>query len=346
MIALLGVGALLVGAVLVISPGVGSRFRETGLSAAWSSFFTSAEDRTPSEETAYFIGFRIRFARTVLALHVGVTLALCGAVLQTLFRNSLATPYTLGVASGGALGALIAIQAGWSFVVVGLSSVTLCAFGGALAVIGVVVLLTRGRRRLTTNELLLAGVTMGLFCSAASMLVIYIAEVRETFEAVRWMMGSLDAIGNVRSAMILPLTLPAWIVFIAYARGLNQFVLGEEMAQARGVNVRRMQIVCVLAASLATAAVVSLCGPIGFVGLVVPHMTALVVGRDQRILLPASAMVGGVFLALCDWGSQVAMGFVGAMTGREMSMVVMPIGVVTAVVGVPIFLVLLYRRAA
>lgn len=330
--------ALAVVAVL-LSPGIGSQSGRVGPVDAWRAW--SQGDHGSIE---YWIAFHIRLPRTLLALEAGVTLALCGAVFQILFRNPLATPYTLGIASGGSLGALVAMKLGWEFVVAGLSGVTLTAFSGALAVIGVILLFTRGTRRLTTNELLLAGVTLGLFCSAMMMLVTYLSSVRETFAIVRWMMGSLDTIGNLRAASILPLLVPAWAALLLSARALNQYLLGDELAQTRGVRVARLQVACILFSSLATAAVVSVCGPIGFVGLVVPHITALLIGRDARLLLPASALLGGVFLAGCDWISQLAMGWAGAVSGRDLGSATLPIGVVTAVVGVPIFLVLLHRR--
>jgi len=336
--AVLTICAVLLLAVIFVSPGIGSRRQSFGAIDAWRALLQG--DR---ESSVYWIGLRLRLPRTLLALEAGVTLALCGAVFQTLFRNALATPYTLGISSGGALGALIAIKLGFEVSILGLSSISLCAFGGALAVIGVVLLFTRGARRLSTNELLLAGVTLGTFCSAMMMLVTYLSDARQTFEMIRWMMGSLDTIGNFEATSSLPLILPAWIVLLASARSLNQYVLGDELA-ARGVNVARLQLVCVLFASLATAAVVAVCGPIGFVGLVVPHLVTLLLGSDCRILLPASAMLGGVFLAVCDWLSQLIMAWAGAMTGRDLAGVVLPIGVVTAVVGVPIFLILLHRR--
>jgi iron complex transport system permease protein len=335
----LAVSALVLLAVVLVSPGIGSRSGEVGLRDGWQAYFS--EDHG---SVAYWIAFNLRLPRTLLAISVGVTLALCGAVFQVLFRNALATPYTLGIASGGSLGAMIAIKLGVVVSVLGVTGVSAMAFAGALAVVAVLFAFTRGTRRLTTNEMLLAGVTMGLFCSAMMMLVTYLSDVRETFAIVRWMMGSLDTIGNLELKSSLPLIVPGWIVLIASARALNQYVLGDEVAAARGVNVARLQGLCIFFASLATAAVVAICGPIGFVGLVVPHMVALVVGRDCRILLPASAMIGGVFLAICDWLSQLAMVWVGAATGRELGSTILPIGVVTAVVGVPIFLVLLHRR--
>lgn len=338
-VTLVACGALML-VVLLVSPGIGSQSSDIGLVDAWRACLTG-----DTESITFWIAFRHRLPRTILAMEAGITLALCGVVLQTLFRNPLATPYTLGIASGGSLGALIAMKLGVHASLLGVSGVTLCAFAGSLGVIAVVFLLARGVCRLTTNELLLAGVTMGLFCSAMMMLVTYLSSARETFAIVRWMMGSLDTIGRTDVVPSLALILPAWIVLILAARPLDQYVLGEDLATTRGVSVVRLQAACILCASLATAAVVAVCGPIGFVGLVVPHITARIVGRDCRILLPATAMLGGVFLAVCDWISQLAMVGVGALTGRDLGSTILPIGVVTAVVGVPIFLILLYKRA-
>lgn len=328
--------------VLLLSPGIGNQSSSVGIFDAWRSLAHRQEERPP---LAYQIGFRLRLPRTLLAMQCGITLALCGAVFQTLFRNALATPYTLGVASGGSLGAMLAIRFGLTGSVLGISAITGSAFVGAMAVIGIVFLFTRGTRRLTTNELLLAGVTLGMFCSAMMMLVTSLSTVRQTFEIIRWMMGSLDTIGNLHWQSNLPLMIPAWVVLLLSARALNQYMLGEDLATTRGVHVSRLQFVCILAASLATACVVAICGPIGFVGLVVPHVTALLVGRDCRILFPVSAMLGGVFLSICDWVSQLAMVWAGAFTGQSLGAVILPIGVITAIIGVPIFLVLLHRRA-
>jgi iron complex transport system permease protein len=341
-IKLLLTGGLLLAAVIFISPGIGSQSKTVGILDAWSAMNRGADSPPP---VAYQIGFRLRLPRTLLAIEAGITLALAGVVFQSLFRNALATPYTLGIAGGGSLGALLAIRFGLTSTLLAISSVTWMAFAGSMAVIAVVLLFTRGARRLTTNELLLAGVTLGMFCSAMMMLVTSLSSARQTFEIIRWMMGSLETIGNLQWSSNLPLMVPCWIVLIFSARSLNQYSLGDELATSRGVHVVRLQLVCVLAASLSTACVVAICGPIGFVGLVVPHTTALLVGRDCRILLPMSAMLGGVFLAVCDWISQLAMVWAGAVSGTNLGLAVLPIGVITAVVGVPIFLVLLHRRA-
>jgi len=362
----LGAAAFALAALLVLSPGIGTESASFGWRDAWRAYFGRTIDRAElvhrplvdldadgaisDEEYAGFvrlarhIGFNQRLARSLLALQVGVTLALCGATFQVLFRNPLATPYTLGIASGGSLGALIGLRWGWTIVVWGISGVAAAAFAGALAVVGAVYLLARGSRRLTSNELLLAGVTLGLFCSAMMMFVTSISNERETFFIVRWMMGSLDPVRTLEGAMMLPLMIPAWVVLTVSARALNQYRLGEELAATRGVNVARLQGVCVLVCTLATAAVVAHCGPIGFVGLVVPHMVTLLFGSDCRVLLPGSALVGGMFLILCDWGSQLAMRAAGWATDQRLGSATLPIGVVTAIIGVPMFLILLRAR--
>lgn len=362
-LALAGIGLAV---LLVLSPGIGTESASFGWRDAWRAYFELPIDRAElthrplvdwnadgvisDEEYAGFvriarhIGFSQRFSRSLLALQVGITLALCGATFQVLFRNPLATPYTLGIASGGSLGALVGLRWGWTGVILGVSGVAGAAFGGAVAVVAAVYLLARGSRRLSSNELLLAGVTLGLFCSAMMMFVTSVSNERETFFIVRWMMGSLDPVRSIEGAMLLPLMVPAWIVLVGSSRALNQYRLGDELAAARGVNVARLQAVCVLVCTLATAAVVAHCGPIGFVGLMVPHMVTLLFGSDCRILLPGSALLGGAFLILCDWGSQLAMRVAGWATNQQLGSATLPIGVVTAIVGVPAFLILLRAR--
>ena len=362
--------ALLV-VLVVMSPGVGTESRSFGWSDVWrarlgmamsgagaSRFDTNGDGSLDQAEEDAFratgrIYFELRMARTMLALVAGVTLALCGATLQVLFRNPLATPYTLGIASGGSLGALIAMRCGWERTLVlvriggqdiGVSSLTLAAFVGGLAVVGTVLLLARGAKKLTSNEFLLAGVTMGLLCSALMMMVTFISTERQTFRMIWWMMGSLDTISTMRAATMLPVLIPAWGVLLLSARALNQHRLGDELAASRGVNVTVLQTTCVLACTLATATVVAYCGPIGFIGLVVPHIVMLLCGSDCRVLLPAAALLGGAFVILCDWASQLALPLAGELTDKEFGSAKLPIGVVTAVVGVPVFLLLLRLR--
>ncbi len=355
-------------ALLLISPGVGTESASFGWWDAWRAKLgieisadeilqkpladwdddgsISSEERDGFVGTALRIGFDQRLARSLNALQVGITLAICGATFQILFRNILATPYTLGIASGGSLGALLALKLGWQFALLGMSALAFSAFGGALAVVGLVLLLARGSRKLSSNELLLGGVTIGLFCSAMMMFVTSISSERETFFIVRWMMGSLDPVRTLAGASMLPFVVPAWVGMFCAGRALNQYRLGDDLALARGLNVARLQVVCVLLCSLATAAVVAQCGPIGFVGLVVPHAVSRLIGPDARLLLPMSGMLGGAFLIVCDWGSQIALPMVGWATGQQMESATLPIGVVTALIGVPIFLILLRTRPA
>ena len=331
----LGVLAL----ALLISPGMGTQRDLVGASDAWRALLTGQTD-----SLAYRIGFGLRFPRALKALVAGAVLALCGAVFQTLFRNPLATPFTLGIAGGASLGALIAFQAGWTVTILGISSVSIGAFGGALAVLLVVMLLARSFARLSGNTLLLAGVTIGFFCSGMMMFVTYLADVTETFAIVRWMMGSLDTVFLHELAALLPIVVPAVIILHLQVGKLNQYEVGAEIAATRGVHVVRLQVISVLVGSLAVAAVVSMCGPIGFVGLIIPHLTRLVVGRDHRILLPAATILGAAFLIVCDFLTTLAPAWYGAIAGREATAAQLPIGVMTAVLGTPVFLILLCSR--
>ncbi len=355
--------AAVLAALLVISPGVGSQLSAVGWQTAWrvklglpldptrladhSLVDLDGDGAASDHELESYralvksIGFDQRFARSLLALVVGVTLALCGGTFQVLFRNALATPYTLGIAGGASLGAVIAIRLGLTASRFGLSPVMLCAFAGGIAVVAAVLAIARGSRRLTSNELLLAGVTIGMFCAAMMMAVQTISNERQTFRMIQWMLGSLNTITNAKAATIFPFVLPCWIVLLLSSRALNQYRLGDELAESRGVPIARLQIGCVIVATLGTAAVAAHCGPIGFVGLVVPHMVTLLVGPDCRVMLPAAALVGGAFTMVCDWASQLAMPAAGALLGRDLGGALLPIGTVTALIGVPVFLVIL-----
>lgn len=333
----MGVCLVLLVVAVGIAPGVGTQ--PIGPVAAWHALF-NPEPGTVTHD----IVFTLRLPRALKALLAGATLAMCGAVFQTLFRNPLATPYTLGVASGGSLGALIAIVCGWTSSVLGLSSVSWAAFGGSGAVLAAVWLLARSSRRLSGNTLLLAGVTIGFFCSALILFVTHLAKPYDAFAIVRWMMGSLGTVSYRELTALLPVLLPAWIVLVFQARPLNQYELGEEISASRGVNPIRLQGLCLVAASLATAAVVSVCGPIGFVGLIVPHAVRLVFGGDNRIVLPASALIGATFLLVCDWLTVWIPSWYGTVASRELVGARLPIGVITALLGAPLFLWVLRSR--
>jgi len=296
---------------------------------------------------AYELVFGLRLPRTLLALMAGLTLALAGATFQGMLRNPLAEPFTLGVASGGALGALIVLKCGaaigltWQWA--GPSPVQIAAFLGALVVVLIVYGLGRSMGMLNIYDLLLAGVTMALFCGAAMMAVQYFADYRELFGMIRWMMGGVETVGYRDVISTLCLVVPAWVILLALCGALNQLSLGEDLAGARGVPVGRVQAAGFFAASLATGAIVAACGPIGFVGLIVPHAVRAVVGPDHRVLMPTAALVGGAFLVVCDWVSRMILPFYGDVRGLDLQGVQLPIGVITALMGGPFFLVLLLR---
>ena len=274
-----------------------------------------------------------RVPRVALALLAGGALAVAGAVFQALLRNSLATPDTLGVSAGGALGASVAMFFNLEWVggsVIG--SVQLCALLGSLCIMGVIYVLARQRERFSTLKLLLAGVTLSLVCSAVIMFVRYLAEPHKLVVLDRWLMGGLDVQGYQSIASVMPVFLPALVVLLCQVNNLNQLSFGEELAAGRGLDVRAVQGACFVAGSVLTASVVSVAGPIGFVGLIVPHVLRLLLGPDHRTLLFASFFAGGAFLALADTVART----VFAPTE-------LPVGVITAMMGGPFFLVLLVR---
>jgi iron complex transport system permease protein len=281
------------------------------------------------------IFFVARLPRVLSGALVGATLAAAGVVMQALLRNPLATPFTLGVSAGAALGAMLAITLRLDLGALGVSSVPIASFAGALGATGLVYALSISQRRgLSTNVLLLAGVTLNSFFSALILFVQYLADFAESFRTVRWLMGDLDVSSYRPIVAALPFIAVAFAVFAVLPRALNLLTLGEDIAAARGVEVLRAQRWSFFSASLATGAAVSLGGPIGFIGIIVPHLVRLMVGSDHRLVLPAAALFGAAFTVLCDVVARTAM-----------APLELPIGIITAMIGGPFFLWLLVRRS-
>ena len=298
--------------------------------------FRSAFDFTiPFEDNVdRQIFFIARLPRTIAGALVGAALASAGVVLQALLHNPLATPFTLGVSAGASLGALLIIITGLSIPTLGISAIPLASFAGALGAVSIVYGLARLRRQgLSTLVLLLAGVTLNAFFSAMIMFVQYFADYTQSFQAVRYLMGNLDVSSYEQIVWSLPLLLAAGIAFAWLPRSLNLLALGTKGAAARGVNVLTTQRIAFLSASLATGAAVSLGGPIGFVGIIVPHIVRLLLGSDYRVVIPASAFFGASFLVICDVSARTLM-----------SPIELPVGVITAMLGGPFFLWLLVRH--
>ena len=247
------------------------------------------------------IFFVARLPRTLAGALVGGTLAAAGVIFQGLLRNPLATPFTLGVSSGAALGAMLAITFGWTLGSIGLPAYPVASFAGSIGAVAIVYMLSRARHGgLSTNTLLLAGVTMNAFFSALILFVQYFADFADTYRTLRWLMGDLDVSAYQPLVAALPLLVVSFALFAWLARPLNLLSLGVDSAETHGLDVRRAQRVAFFSASLATGAAVSVGGPIGFVGIIVPHIVRAMVGSDHRVVLPASVLFGAAFLVGCD----------------------------------------------
>lgn len=285
-------------------------------------------------ERERLIVLELRLPRALLGLLVGGGLAIAGATFQALLRNPLAEPYILGISGGAAAGAISVIALG-----VGAGAawgLPLASFGGALLAIALVFRVAAAAdRTLDVRVLLLAGVVVGAFFTAGVAFVLSLSRAETVRTAMHWMMGSL-ALASWRDVAVASVyTLPAAGVLLGLSRPLNALSIGEETASYLGTDVERVKRIGFAVASLITAAGVAIAGIIGFVGLIVPHGVRLLVGSDHRVVLPLSFLAGATFLTLAD---------ILARTVHQPTEI--PIGVVTAFVGVPLFLVLLRRSLA
>jgi iron complex transport system permease protein len=281
------------------------------------------------------IFFVARLPRVLAAALVGSSLALAGVVFQALLRNPLASPDTLGVSAGASLGAMVAITFDADFSVFGVSALPLASFAGSFGALAIVYGLSAARRRGTsTVVLLLGGVTVHALLGAVIAFVQYLADFTQTFRNVRWLMGSLDVASFAPMAAALVPIAVSWVGFASLPRVLDLISVGTDSAAARGVDVDRFERIALVSASIATGASVSLAGPVSFVGLIAPHLVRLIVGADHRLVLPASALFGAAFLIASDL---VARTIIAPLE--------LPVGIITAIVGGPLFLWLLFRRS-
>ncbi len=277
--------------------------------------------------------FVVRLPRTLLASLVGAALAASGLAFQSLLRNPLASPFTLGISGGAALASALTIRLGLEASFGGFSALTLSALAGSAAASALIYLLGRSRGYLAPATLLLAGVTLHFFFSAMILLLQYTADFTQSYQMVRWVMGGLDVIEMGRVGVVAVLIVSGLILLLALARDFNVLALGDETALTLGVAVERTRRLAFAAASLATGSAISLAGPILFVGLMVPHLLRLLLGPDHRLLMPCSILGGGAFLVLCDTAARTL------LAPTEI-----PVGVLTALLGGPFFLWLLLRE--
>jgi iron complex transport system permease protein len=327
---LLGSLALLV-VVVALAPLVGVRVDADGRHLELLDLFHAfAGGRGNADAEIFFLA---RLPRVLAGAVAGAGLASAGVAFQALLRNPLAEPYTLGVSQGATLGAVLGIRLGLAAALGG-SAVPVLAFVGGLAAVLSIWRLARVGGALPSATLLLAGITLGVICSAATMLLQSTASFSEGYRILRWMMGGIEWIryGDLAAAAIAVAV--ALVALLARARDLNALAAGSDAAASVGVNVDRATLIGHGAASLMVGAVIAVAGPIGFVGLLVPHALRALVGPDHRVLLPAAAIGGAIFVIVCDTIARVALAPVQQF----------PVGVITALLGGPFFLVLLMRE--
>jgi len=315
--------AVLTVAVLAVAPLIG------GMPIPPSALWGASED-----DVAELILWKSRLPRVAMGFLAGAGLAAAGMAFQAMFRNPLATPFTLGTSSGAALGAALGIHFGWHFDLLGMPAVSLCALAGAGGAMLLVYGLTQTREGFSTATMLLAGVAVSFFFSSLILLIQYLSDFTRTFRMLRWVMGGLDQVVGFGDVLaVLPFVVSGCLVIFYLTRELNLITTGDELAAGRGVEVARMKAVVFFAASLCVGGVVAVCGPIGFVGLMAPHICRLLVGPDHRRLTPATIMLGGGFLVACDTAAR------SLLAPTEL-----PVGIITALLGGPFFLWLLLQR--
>lgn len=275
----------------------------------------------------------LRIPRALLALWTGGALSLSGVLFQAMLRESLAEAYTLGVAGGASLGAVLAICFGWT-VFGAFSAVSLAAFVGAAVVLALIVLIAFEGGRMSSLSLLLAGITVNSICAAVILFLSNLAGFMQSFAITRWMIGGLDAPSYGSLLGLTAALLPVCVVVFSRSREWNVLALGEDWAATRGVSTSRLLLLGCVSGSVLTGTVTSLTGPIGFVGLIVPHAMRLWVGADHRILIPASFCIGASFLLVSD-----------VLSRTVLAPVEIPVGVITAFVGGPCFIWMLRRKS-
>ncbi len=276
----------------------------------------------------------LRMPRVAVGFLAGAGLALAGMAFQALFRNALATPFTLGVSSGASLGAAIYIHLGLAFSFLRIPGESWFAFTGALLTIAVVYGLARAAAGASNVTMLLAGVAVSFFFSSMILFLQYLSDLTRTFRMVRWVMGGLESIVGVDTILTLfPFVFAGCAVVLYFRHELNLITTGEELAVARGVEVDRVKLVVFVVASIMVGAIVSVCGPIGFVGLMAPHICRLLIGPDHRKLAPATLLFGGAFLVACD-----------TLARTVIAPTELPVGILTALLGGPFFVWLLLTR--
>ncbi len=281
----------------------------------------------------FIVFFDVRLPRVLFAFAVGAGLALMGAVFQGLLRNDLATPYTLGVSAGGAFGAVLGLKLNLVFSWFIFSSVSLFSISGSLIAVSIIFLIARSRYGFSIYTLILAGVAISFFFSSFNLFLHYLADFTETFRMIRWLMGSLDVVGWQYTTVMFVLLIIAGAYFIFNYKAFNILLTGHEMALSKGVDVKRIQLISFFMGSAFVGFIVAFAGPIGFIGLVIPHIVRLLFGANHKFVFIGSIITGGFFLAFCDTIARII------IAPAEL-----PVGIITSMIGGPFFIYLLLRK--
>lgn len=286
-----------------------------------------------SGEMDSHIFFSIRVPRVLIGFTAGSGLALCGMVFQALFRNPLATPFTLGIASGASFGAAFMILLGCTGMFLGLPCSSYGAFCGAAAAMLLVYGFASLQRTVSNLTILLAGIAVSFLFSSLLMFAQFLSSLRHSFQIIRWLMGGLEVYGYQDVISMLPLVLLGIIVIVMKLPELDLLVIGEDIARTRGVPVKRTKTILFFATSITVSAIVAICGPIGFIGMMSPHICRLIFGNRHKIVGPVTFLFGGTFLVVCDTLARIV------IAPAEM-----PVGVITSLLGGPFFLWILFTK--
>lgn len=315
---------LLLGLALAIFLGLSAGSSQTDLKAVVHSLFRPEA----YDSSLTTIIWQIRLPRVLLATLVGATLSLGGLVFQALLRNPLAEPYILGISGGAAIGAIIGILMGLAR----FPGVTATAFAGSMLTLILVLIMSSGQTVLKKDSLLLSGVMVNAFCSAVIMFLVSLTQDARLHNIIFWLMGDLSLSDMQQVALLTAMVLPCFILIFLLSHSMNLLLLGKEAAQAMGLNIKAITVTLLVVTSFMVSTTVSHCGLLGFVGLVMPHLLRLLMGPDHRILVPACIFGGGAYMVLCDVLARVL-----PDQGE------MPAGVITALIGAPLFIILLKR---
>jgi len=318
--------SLLLLCAMIMGLSIGST--EGGWRILLNGLFGTSSDAGDSVLTT--IIWKIRLPRVILASLVGATLSLGGLVFQALLRNPLAEPYILGISGGAAIGAIVGILMGLSR----FPGVGLMAFLGSILTLALILVMSSGRTILKKDSLLLSGVMVNAFCSAIIMFLVSMTQDFRLHNIIFWLMGNLSMSTERQIWILAVMLIPCFILLFWFSNTMNLLLLGRESAQAMGVNIKAVTVLLLVVSSFMVSGTVAHVGLLGFVGLVVPHLLRILLGPDHRVLVPACILGGGAFMVLCD---------LLARTLPDQGE--MPAGVITAMIGAPLFIYLLKRSS-